>query len=167
MRRYLWPLFAIILLAGTSCQQNIEKEKEAILAVFQKEADAAVANDNESIFALHVKDSLESRLELGIYGYNTYKGWDEVQTLLGGFVKGDQQIADPVNFKENVILKVTGKSAWLTCDNIWQWTVDGHQGGYNNIQISFLEKIKGEWKISFSAYYTKPEHFKEIEQSIE
>ena len=34
MRRYLWPLFAIILIAGTSCQQNIEKEKEAILAVF-------------------------------------------------------------------------------------------------------------------------------------
>ena len=167
MRRYLWPLFAILLLAGTSCQQNIEKEKEAILAVLQEEAEASVSKDIERLFAVHVKDSLESRMELGIYGYNTFRGWDEVQTLIGDFMEGDMQLENPVNHKENMILKVAGKSAWLTCDNIWEWTVDGHSGGYNNIQILFLEKIKGDWKISFSAYYTKPEPFKEAVEPIE
>ena len=148
MRKYLWPLFAIILIAGTSCQQkvNIEKEKEAILAVFQEQADAIKAGDVERALAVHVQDSLETRLELGIYGYRTYKGWDEVGKLMGDALDG-WQVEDAVNRKENMILKVTGNTAWLTCDNIWEWSVDGEPGGYDNIQITFLEKIKGEWKI--------------------
>ena len=169
MRRYFWPLFAIFIIAGTSCQQkvNIEKEKEAILTVLYEEGAAAIAKDKERVFDVHVQDSMESRLELGIYGYNIYKGWDEVKNLLDDFVGGDLQLANPVNVKENVILKVAGKSAWLTCDNLWTWSVDGVQGGYNNIQIVFLEKIKGEWKISFTAYYTKPEPVENIEVPID
>jgi len=61
----------------------------------------------------------------------------------------------PVNTKENMVIKVTGNTAWLTYDNKWEWTNDGIIGGYNNIQIIFLEKIKGEWKISFAAIYSK------------
>ena len=169
MRKYIWPLFAIILLAGTSCQQkvNIEKEKEAIMAVLREEGAATVAKDKERVFDVHVRDSTESRLELGIYGYNIYKGWDEVSALLDDFVGGGSQLTNPVNVKENVILKVAGNSAWLTCDNIWTWSVDGVQGGYNNIQIVFLEKIKGEWKISFTAYYTKPQPVEEFEVPID
>lgn len=166
MRRYFLPVFAIIILAATSCQQNIEKEKEAILAVLQEESDAVVANDKERVFAVHVRDSLESRWELGIYGYNMYKGWNEVQTLLSDFMGDGMGNTDPVNVKENMTLKVAGKSAWLTCDNIWKWTVDGHPGGYNNIQITFLEKIKGEWKISFSAYYTKPVPIEDLQEPV-
>ncbi len=56
-----------------------------------------------------------------------------------------------------MVIKVTGNTAWLTCDNIWEWTIDGNKGGYSNIQVTFLEKIKGEWKISFAAYYSKPQ----------
>ena len=62
-----------------------------------------------------------------------------------------------MNRKENMVIKVTGNTAWLTCDNIWEWTIDGNKGGYSNIQVTFLEKIKGEWKISFAAYYSKPQ----------
>ncbi|MCK5137792.1 MAG: hypothetical protein KAR19_18545 [Bacteroidales bacterium] len=168
MRKYLWPLFALSLLAGTSCQQKIgiEKEKEAILAVFQEEVAAIRAGDMERALAVHVQDSMETRLELGIYGYHTYKGWDEVGSLLEDALEG-WQVEDAVNWKENVILKVTGNTAWLTCDNIWEWSFEGEPGGYNNIQITFLEKIKGEWKISFSAYYTKPVPVTEFDKAID
>lgn len=157
MKRNFWPLLAFAMIACTSCEQKIdpEKEKEAILAVIHEEAAAMVAKDMDRVSALHTQDSLETRLELGVYGFNAYIGWDLIEPLLGDFAAG-HQVENPVNKKENVILKVTGNSAWLTCDNIWEWTVAGEPGGYNNVQITFLEKVEGDWKISFSAYYTKP-----------
>ena len=158
MRNCLWSLFVIVLFAGTSCQQEgrIEKEKEAIIAVLKEEADANIAKDKDRLFALHVQDNLETRLELGEYGFNTYAGWDAIKPLIDDFIDGAQQADDAVNRKENMIIKVMGNCAWLTCDNIWKWNIDGEPGGYNNIQVTFLEKIKGEWKISFSSYYSKP-----------
>ena len=94
-------------------------------------------------------------MELGVYGYNTYQGWDEIESLLSDYVEGSQPL-EMENTKENVILKVTGNSAWLTCDNVWKSKQGGEETGFSNIQIVFLEKVKGEWKISFSAYYSKP-----------
>ena len=161
MKIFVGTILAILLIAGTSCEQtvNVEKEKEAILAVLEEEGKAMLAKDKERLFALHVQDDLETRLELGEYGFNTYKGWGEVSGLLGDAVGGDGQLmnANAVNRKENMIIKVTGKTAWLTCDNIWEFNNDGEKGGYSNIQVNFLEKIKGEWKISFAAYYSKPQ----------
>lgn len=160
MKTLLGTILGILLVVGTSCQQavNVEKEKEAILAVLKEESAATLAQDEERVFALHVKDDMETRLELGVYGFNTYEGWDEVGSLLSDALGGAGELinANAVNRKENVILKVTGNAAWLTCDNIWEWTDDGEKGGYNNIQVTFFEKIKGEWKISFAAYYSKP-----------
>ena len=161
MKFFVGTILAILLLAGTSCQQtvNVEKEKEAILAVLQEEGDAALAQDKDRMFALHVQDELETRLELGEYGFNTYKGWDEVGGLLGDVFSGEGALGgeNAVNRRENMIIKVTGNTAWLTCDNIWEWTTDGVTGGYSNIQVTFFEKIKGDWKISFAAYYSKPQ----------
>ncbi len=168
MRKFIWLLFAIILLASTSCQQkiDIEKEKEAILAMFQEEIDAIRTGDVERALAVHVQDSMETRVELGIYGYRIFEGWDEVGSLLGEALEGWED-ENAVNRKENMILKVTGSSAWLICDNIWEWSVDGAPGGFDNIQITFLEKIKGEWKISFSAYYSKPSPVTEFDQAVD
>jgi ketosteroid isomerase-like protein len=156
MKRHFWPLLAVAMIACTSCEQKVDPEKEraAIMAVIHEEADAMAAKDMDRVSALHTQDSLETRLELGVYGFNAFVGWDQIQPLLGGFTAG-QQVGNPVNRKENVILKVTGNSAWLTCDNIWEWTVAGEPGGYHNVQITFLEKVDGDWKISFAAYYTK------------
>lgn len=169
MKKKLLVPFVTMLILGTSCQQNVnvEKEKEAIMAVLQEEADAIKAMDKERVFAVHMKDSYETRLELGIYGYNVLQGWDEVGVLLGDVAENGLGVENPVNSKENVILKVTGNSAWVTCDNIWKWTVGGQSGGFNNIQIVFLEKIKGDWKISFAAYYTKGTPPTEVEAPIQ
>lgn len=161
MKIFVGTILAVLLIAGTSCEPtvNVEKEKEAILAVLEEEAAASLAKDVERVFALHVKDDLETRLELGEYGFNTYTGWDEVGELLGDALSGEGAMAgeNAVNRKENMVIKVTGNTAWLTCDNIWEWTIDGNKGGYSNIQVTFFEKIKGKWLISFAAYYSKPQ----------
>lgn len=156
MRKIFWPLFAILMWAGTSCQKpvNVEKEKEAILALLHEEADAIKAGDLERLYATHLLDSMETRMELGIYGYNSFQGGEEVKKLLDDAIPGLME-HHAENLKENVVIKVSGNAAWVTCDNTWRWTFDGQPGGYHNIQITFLEKVGGKWKISFAAYYNK------------
>lgn len=160
MKIFIGSIFAILLFAGSSCQQavDIEKEKEAILAVLKEEGEAALSKDKEAMFALHVQDEFETRLEMGQYGHTRYNGWEEVQGLLGDYLSGEDELGgdNPENTRENVVIKVTGNTAWLVSDNKWEWTVDGIKEGYTNINITFFEKIKGEWKISFAAYYNLP-----------
>lgn len=157
MRISFLPLLVIVMIIGTSCQPkvNVEKEKEAIMAVIHEEAAGAIAQDKDRAFATHMQDSEETRLELGVYGYRIFQGWDEIEELIGDVVE-DGSLSKAQNSKENVILKVTGNSAWLVCDNNWTWSNESGEDGFSNIQITFLEKVKGEWKISFSAYYNKP-----------
>lgn len=158
MKLILWALVPLFLLTASSCQSESrdEKEKEAILAVLHEESAATLALDKERLYSLHVQDDAETRLEMGAYGWNTFQGWDQIEQLLSDFMDGSGIDENAVNSKDNVLIKVTGNAAWLVCDNLWEWTSDGHAGGFNNLQIAFFEKIKGEWKISFSAYYTKP-----------
>ena len=160
MKIFVGTILAFLIIAGSSCQQtvNVEKEKEAILAVLEEEGAALLAKDKDRLFALHVQDELETRLELGEYGYNAFIGWDEVGGLLGDAISGQGLLIgeDAVNKIDKIIIKVTGNTAWITYDNTWEWTVEGNKEGYSNIRVTFLEKIKGEWKISFAAYYSKP-----------
>ncbi len=166
MKKTLLTLFAIILLAGTACQEkiDIEKEKEAIMAVIQEEGDAAAAMDMERLLAVHVQDNLDTRLQTRENDYTIYAGWNEIKALFKSWEESGWSVENPKNFKENVILKVTDGSAWLICDNIWKWTYEGEPGGMDNIEITFWEKIEGKWKISFTAYITKPEPEKEVEK---
>ena len=160
MKKYLYTLIAICLLVGSCCQEkiDIEKEKEAIMAVMQEEGDAAAAMDLERLFAVHVQDSLDTRLSIGENYYNIYGGWGEIQSLFESWRERDMTgFEDPKNLKENVILKIIDGSAWLICDNIWKWNYEGEPGGFDNVQITFLEKIEGDWKISFTAFVAKPE----------
>ena len=120
MKRYFWLLITLFAFFATACEQapGLEKEKEAILAVLHEDSDAVIAKDFDRVKAIHVTDAQETRVELGIYGYNIYKGWEEVGGLLSDYIEGNP--ADEFAYrKENVEIKVTGNSAWLTCDNIW------------------------------------------------
>jgi hypothetical protein len=156
MRNYLLPLLAIFLLVGVSCQSGSSdlNSEEALLAVLQQEAEAFIAGDLEAVFALHTQDSKETRLELGIHGFNVYQGWEKIKPLLTDAAPGMQNI-DAVNTRENVISKISGNTAWLSCDNVWEWTVNGEPTGFSNLQVIFFEKVKGQWKISFASYYSK------------
>jgi hypothetical protein len=167
MRRYFLPLFVLVVLTGTSCQPkvNVEKEKEAILAVIREEADATIAMEKERAFATHIRSSEEMRLELGVYGYRIYDGWDEIETLLGDFLDGEPTGNLKIS-KENVRIHVAGTAAWLICDNVISWGAGEEMDGYSNIQVTFLEKVQGEWKISLSAYYNKPVEVPGIDESF-
>ena len=154
MKKFIWTLLSIILLTGTSCQEkiDIEKEKEAIIKVLHESEDSFAALDMQNLSALHIQDESETRLA----GTERYQGWNEIEALLKSYIEQNKKEPFGENFrnnKENIRLKVTGNTAWAICDNIWKWEdTNGEPGGFQNIHISFLEKIDGEWKFSFEAY---------------
>ena len=168
MKKIIFSILALSLIAGnSSCQEkiDIEKEKEAIMAVLQEEGIAAAAMDMERLFAVYVQDSLDTRLQTRKYNYTIYTGWDEIKSLFESWTERDRTgFEDAKNWKENMILKVIDDCAWLICDNHWSWKNEGEPGEQVNIEITFLEKIEGEWKISFTAFVTKPEPEKEVQE---
>ena len=134
-----------------NAQTNNEKEKEAIKKVLLDEAKFFAANDAENLLSLHVQDSTDARLA----GTNLYVGWDNIKALLNRYIdrnKKNTTFQNPRNKKENLIIKVNGNSAWAVMDNIWLWEEDGETKNQSNYQISFLEKIDGQWKFSFNAF---------------
>ncbi len=154
MKNHVLTTIALATLFLVSCQPNIEKEEEAVMSILKAESDALIAGDFEAYQALHVQNEHETRIEMGIYGYNVYKGWEKVSALVSDFLDAGSS-HNLVNKKENCIVHVSGKSAWVTCDNLWLDQSAEEEILYNNLQITFLEKQSGTWKISFSAYYTK------------
>ena len=164
IKNYLIRSFVIIL-TGISGQEkinskkeniDIEKERTAILEVIHKEGEVFANYDMESLSALHVQDKSDTRLA----GTQVYKGWSDIKKLLESYIEVNKQDTVSTNVrneKENIILKVTGNTAWLICDNIWKWETNGQLQSAKNIQISFLEKINDEWKFSFNAFVAGPD----------
>jgi len=149
-----------LLLAGIACCQNksdIEKEKEAIMAVIQEEGNAHAEHDLEGLQQAYINDSHTVRVHTRKKNYSILEGWDQVNTLFEGWMKMDMsKYQNIVHSKDNVILKVLENSAWVICDNVWKFEVEGAPVEDSEIQITFLEKINEEWKISFNAIVTKP-----------
>lgn len=154
MKLHALSIFTLVAFLSVSCQPDAEREKEAIMAVLEAESNALVAGDFESFKTLHSQNEQETRVEMGVYGYNVIKGWDRVADFVGDFMESGPH-EDIENIKENCIVHVSGKSAWVTCDNVWIDRSAQDEILYNNLQIAFLEKQGNAWKISFSAYYTK------------
>lgn len=151
----IWAFLCAFMLS--SCQQkiNIKKEKEAILQVLLDEGATFTSYDLEGLSALHIQDETALRME---GGENVYQGWDEIEELYQKYIDANQSYNQKnetdnwKNEKENVITKVLGNTAWSLCDNIWKWDIDGETEGFQNKQLTFLEKVNGEWKISSVAF---------------
>ena len=156
MKKYLFVLIAFSFLAGASCQEkiDIEKEKEAIIKVLYEEGERFNAFDLEGITALHITDESATR-----YNGEVYSGWDDIESLYKGYIARNKVIGDnnSRNEKDNILIKVTGNNAWVICDNIWKWEENGEENSNLNKQIAFLEKINGKWKFAFNAFVAIPE----------
>lgn len=152
MRKSILVLISLVLLLTPACQDNVnvEKEKEAVLNVLREAPRLLTEYDMKGMTELHVTDESAARYD----GTEVYSGWDEIEALLKSYVDNDGEFENinPRNEKENVIIKVSGNSSWVICDNIWKWEEDGQSVSYMNKQIAFLEKVDGEWKIAFSAF---------------
>jgi ketosteroid isomerase-like protein len=160
MKRYCLLLFALILIAGSSCQKkvDIEKEKQAIMAVVKAESEDARIGNVDGLISCYIQDEYNTRLNVNTDDYNIITGWDKLAPLFKGLSPSTEYDTTKISFtKENAVIKVMGNTAWLICDNDWKYEAPEGETKWGNIQVTFLEKVDGVWKFSFAAWITKPE----------
>ena len=157
MKKFL-PL--LVFVAFVACTNNqIEKEKDAIIKVLKEETDAFIANDIDRISAIHIQDSTTTRMSFGGREVSIHKGWEEVKGLFEDSFRmnsSDSSWQNPKNYKENIMVRVSGNSAWLVCDNTWEYEYKKKERKFTNVQVAFFEKVNGNWKFSYDSYIPKP-----------
>jgi len=155
MKFFLWTLIVLILIAGTSCQEkiDIEKEKAAIIAVIEEETEAFFDNDIDRLSANHVQDETNIRLTATKSGYTYDVGWEKINSFYLDYFENEAEPGDFYEVKRNYKIKVYGESAWAVFDNDYYNGEDELQS--TSIHAEFLEKVNGEWKLVFyTSIYT-------------
>ena len=156
MRYTILFILAIALTGVTGCEQEIDMDKErtAIIAVINQETDAYLERDYESVYATHVQDSLNMRLTAGPDSYTFFEGWEEIgKHLLSDETEDDLSPGLHISVeKYNYRMKIYPGSAFVVCDQKWTSQYGDDVNEINSIQVRFLEKLDGEWKISFVSW---------------
>ena len=139
MKKYLFTLIAISLMAGTSCQEkfDIDKEKEAIIAVIQDEKDGYTNMDLEQWSRNVLQDPSYTFMGSSSEQYWVTQGYSEqVLWIKESWSNWDpDETRDRIEFKVTE-LRITPHAAWALID------VD------NRIEALFLEKVEDTWIIS-------------------
>ncbi len=156
MRYTILCMLAIIIVAFTGCGQPLdyEKEKAAIIEVMDKETQTYIDRDFEGMYSTHVQDSTNIRLTAGADNYVFAEGWEEVSKhMTGDETEDDLGIELRITVeKSNYRMKIYPNSAFVVCDQKWISSFDDDEIEINSIQVRLLEKIDGEWKISFVSF---------------
>ena len=168
MRYSLLFLTTILALLFSGCKVAVdeEKEKAAIIEVINTETEAYLARDFEAMFATHIQDSFNMRLTAGADNYIFLEGWENVSKHMTGDETEDELGADrhiSVE-KSNYRMKLYPNSAFVLCDQKWTSNYGDDVTEINSIQVRCLEKIDGEWKISFVSFIGTS-GYKEMEET--
>ena len=156
MKYTILSVFVLAAMVFTGCEQPIdyEKEKAAIIAVMEKETQSYIDRDFDAMFSTHVQDSLNMRLTAGPSAVVFAEGWDEVSRHMTGDQTEDDLGPDLhiTVEKTNYRMRIYPQSAFVVCDQKWSTQYDDDVVEMNSIQVRFLEKKNGEWKISFVSF---------------
>ena len=156
MRYTILLILVIAAVSFTGCEQPIdyEKERAAIIAVMEKETQTYIDRDFEGMFSTHVQDSLNMRLSAGADNYVFAEGWEDVSKhMTGDETEDDLGIDFHISVERtNFKMKIYHSSAFVVCDQKWISQYEEDVTEINSIQVRFMEKIEGEWKISFVSF---------------
>jgi hypothetical protein len=154
MKTNLFLFLALAVLVVTACQKKIDinKEKEAIIAVVNAESNAYLARDFETLSSHMVQDSLNIQIHANKWEYTYTVGWVDLAEVY----KKDFADAKAWEGYENLRLerdsyniKVYAKSAWAVFNTVYKWEKDSVTNEWKTIETRFLEKVNGEWKITY------------------
>lgn len=147
-------IIAAFAIGGCEKALDIEKEKAAIIEVMDKETKTYIDRDFEGMFSTHVQDSTNIRLTAGADNYVFAEGWENVSRHMTGNETEDELSGDLhiTVEKTNYRFKICPKSAFVICDQKWISRYDEDVTEIESIQVRYLEKIEGEWKISFVSF---------------
>jgi len=150
MKKYVLTILALVLLAGPSCQKkvDIEKEKEAILALITEETNAYHDKDFERFAACYVQNEINIRILGGEGEKISYSvGWEEVGSSFKELFENNPDPTPNNEVKKNIKIKVYNDCAWVVFEEE-DFTDEGESNG-KGIGTNFLEKVDGKWKIAY------------------
>ena len=157
-------------MAFTACEPSLdyEKERAAIIEVMKKETQTYIDRDFEAMYSTHLQDSTNIRLTAGADNYVFAEGWEDVSRhMTGDETEDDLGIDLHISVeKTKYRMKICPTSAFVVCDQKWTSQFDDDVTEIKSIQVRFLEKIDGEWKISFVSFIGTSgyENFEETEE---
>ena len=156
MKKIIYSILALLLITGcSSCEEkiDIEKEKRAIKAVIKEETVSFVARDYDRLVANYVQDESNIRLTASKSGYKYYVGWEELSSRFKKYFENNTEPGIWKQTRTNYKIKVYKESAWAVFEN------EGyHSAGRfteltgKGIDVRFLEKVNGEWKIVYLSH---------------
>ena len=149
MKKQALTLFILILFAGASCLEkiDIEKEKEAIKAVIENETNSNFARNYDQQMKSFLQDESLAGMSVNKGSYRYEEGWENISSI---YKKNHENSPEPSTDKfefKNYKIKVDKESAWAVYDEL-RYDSEGELL-ISSLQARFLEKVKGEWKISF------------------
>ena len=145
MKKYVFALLAIVLLAGASCQEkiDIEKEKAAIIAVIEEETNAYLDRDFDRQNECFIQDETAVGILAGKDGL--YDGWEIISAAYKSIYENSPEPTNLMVKNENYKIKVYRDCAWAVYD---EYNVDENDSISNGPRcIRFLEKVDDKWKI--------------------
>jgi hypothetical protein len=133
---------------------DIDQEREAIIKVIEAETEAFANFDFETLASMHLQDSTNYRLSAGCDDYLSLQGWENVSAYLKNAIEGEKSPQNrDVHFeKTNYRFKIYPECALVFFDERWVFNYPDDTVEINSIQVRFLEKIDGAWKISFISF---------------
>ncbi len=162
---------SVILLASCGNTVDVEAEKQAIIDVINAETDAYLAFDLEKVKSFYVHDSLNFRLTTGADDHVFLEGWDEIELFFRDeLIDGNPHSPADTHInvsKDNYRIKVYEHSAYVLCSENWTYTLSERVIEINSLQVRFMEKVDGEWKIAFLSFigtsgYEEEEELEEL-----
>jgi hypothetical protein len=152
MKKYLLTLFALLFLAGTSCKEKIDIEKEAIKAVIEEEKNAFFGQDYARMAETWVQEPSSFKVFLTNKGYSKDEGWDAIS-------KSDQKNVQDNSWDRKLMtltfsnyqIDVMNNSAWVLLDAHWEGIYKGDTTSMYQTRINVLKKVDGKWKFTLMA----------------
>ena len=171
MKKYLISLIVLVFLAGTSCQEkiDIEKEKEAIIAVNEEERNAFFDHDITRLEAIWVQEPTSQRVFTSENTLTILNGWTEISTNYRESMDADwwNDYEDLMANFSNYEINVYDNTALVYHDIKFTGKYLGEETETNQKRVLHFVKIDGTWKIDFTAQLTIPIEKEEIEGESE
>jgi hypothetical protein len=162
MKKYLIALITCSLLAGVSCQEkmDIEKEKEAIKAVMEEERSAFFDRDFSRYEATWIQEPTSRKYFMGESGITKLLGWSEVGESDKAQIENEELWENSKNLHAeytNFEISVYENTALVFHDTQWSGIYRGEELDAVQVRIVHLVKLEGKWKIDLMAMYRIPD----------
>jgi hypothetical protein len=160
MKKYFMVLATLIFVLGTSCEEkiNIEKEKEAIKAVFEADKTAYFNQDFNAMGELWIKEPSSIKIFMSDKGLTKYEGWENINASQKKETEDnswDRKQVKATFLNYNIDL-IDDESASVVCETAWDGIFGADTLSLKQSRIVVLKKVDGKWKYSLHSIFNIP-----------